>query len=164
MPDKPIETLSCPLQNHWTSFRLVDEHGQGRPYAGLLYKVHDQTGAIHTGTLDEDGYAKVVDLPCGPLLLDLSTPCDTTVDLTYHLLIHRESFRLPLTNLQIAAEQSPFGPRNAAGQTYLAQERAAAEGARFYRVEVRDFVEATAHLPDQDRDWGPRPSPGLKEN
>lgn len=164
MPEQHAEVLNCPLNNYWVSFRLVDEHGQGTPYAGLPYCLYGKSGSVISGRLDEEGYARLDDLFCGPLLLDLSEESKGDTDPWYKHLSLRKSFKLPLTHLQIAAEQSPFGPRNAAGQTYLAQERAAAEGARFYRVEVRDFVEATAHLPDQDRDWGPRPSPGLKEN
>lgn len=164
MPEIQTEVLDCPLNNHWVSFRLVDEHGRGATYADLSYTLHDGAGVVHTGRLDGDGYAKIANLTAGVTLLDLSILDSGKPGSYYEDLTLRPAFSLPLTALQIAAEQSPFGPRNAAGQTYLAQERAAAEGARFYRVEVRDFVEATAHLPDQDRDWGPRPSPGLKEN
>src|SRR5690606_39982685 len=67
-------------------------------------------------------------------------------------------FAIPLTALQVAAEQSPFGPRNSDGRTYLAEERAATENAKFLRVEVNDFVAAKGHLPDPDIDWRPNRS------
>lgn len=38
-PANQVEALECPLRNHWVSFRLVDEHGQGLPYAGLAYRL-----------------------------------------------------------------------------------------------------------------------------
>ncbi|MFL1553683.1 lipase family protein, partial [Pseudomonas sp. D47] len=47
----------------------------------------------------------------------------------------------------------------------MAQERAEQEDARFFRVEVRDFIvpEAAAHLPDADSSLGPRPQVTLKK-
>lgn len=159
-PANQVEALECPLRNHWVSFRLVDEHGQGLPYAGLAYRLQDKEGQSHTGTLDRNGYARVVNLCGGVSVLDLSTPYTSSPDSWHDVLANRETFNVPLSALQVAAEQSPFGPRHN-GQTYLAKERAVAEGAKFFRVEVSDFVEAAAHLPDPDSGWAPRP-PKLK--
>ena len=64
--------LACPLGNHKVSFRLVDEHGSGRPFAGLPYRLHDSRGQTLTGNLDSDGFAQIVNLHCGPQVLDLS--------------------------------------------------------------------------------------------
>lgn len=51
--------LQCPIRQAWISFRLLDEHGNGRPYAGLSYRVTDRHGFDYSGTLDGDGYAHV---------------------------------------------------------------------------------------------------------
>ena len=162
-PANQIEALDCPLCNNWVSFRLVNEHAQGAPYAGLSYQLHDREGQIYTGTLDNDGFARVDNLFCGVLVLGLATSSSGASGSWYEDLVIRPDFKIPLTALQIAAEQSPFGPRNSGGQTYLAEERAAAEGAKFLRVEVSDFVEARAHLPDPDSEWSPKPAK-LKHN
>lgn len=163
-PTKPVETLQCPQRSHWVSFRLVDEHGQGSPYAGLIYQLHASEGQIFSGVLDDEGYAKVDGLFLGVPTLDLSSQEVGDLDPWYKTLIIRKSFRLPLSAIQIAAEQSPLGPRNSDGKTYLAAERAAAENAKFLRVEVSDFVEAKGHLPDRDPKWQPRPSTDLQQN
>ena len=149
-PANQVEALDCPLRSHWVSFRVVNEHAQGSPYAGLSYQLHGKEGQIYTGTLDNDGFARADNLFCGVLRLDLSTPCNGASGTWYEELIIRPEFKIPLTALQVAAEQSPFGPRHN-GQTYLAKELAVAEGAKFFRVEVSDFVEAAAHLPDPRR-------------
>ena len=153
-----VETLDCPLRGHWVSFRLVDEHGDGRPYAGLPYTLHDSQGQMYGGALDDDGFARIENLNCGPVVLDLSTLDAGELDPWYKVLAIRKAFKLPLTALQVAAEQSPTGPRHADGKTYLAEQRATQEKARFLRVEVSDFAEATKHLPDSDTSWGPRPT------
>lgn len=164
-PAKPtVTTLECPLRSQRVSFRLVDEHGQGSPYAGLSYRLHDKSGQIYEGALDGDGYAQISNLSCGSLILDISSPYVASPDSWYDVLSNRELFAIPLTALQVAAEQSPFGPRNSDGRTYLAEERAATENAKFLRVEVNDFVAAKGHLPDPDIDWRPNPSNDFKQN
>ncbi|WP_300657227.1 lipase family protein [Pseudomonas sp.] len=159
-----VETLDCPLREDWVSFRLVDEHGDGQPYAGLTYTLHDNQGKKFAGSLDSDGFARVDRFHCGPIVLDLSTLDTGNLDWWYEELTIRKAFKLPLTTLQVAAEQSPTGPRRANGRTYLAEERAAQEKARFLRVEVSDFAEATTHLPDSDSAWSPRSSTVLKQS
>jgi len=156
-------TMDCPLRRDWVSFRLVDEHGDGQPYAGLAYQLHDSQGQIYAGTLDGDGYARVEQSYCGPVVLALSDSYKGG-DQWYAGLARRDKFSLPLTALQVAAEQSPTGPRHTNGKTYLAEERATLEKARFLRVEVSDFAEATKHLPDSDSGWSPRPSAVLKQS
>ena len=159
---KPI-TMDCPLRRDWVSFRLVDEHGNGQPYAGLAYQLHDSQGQIYAGVLDGDGYARVEQPYCGPVVLALADSY-TSEDQWYAGLARRDKFSLPLTALQVAAEQSPSGPRRTDGRTYLAEQRAVQEKARFLRVEVSDFAEATKHLPDSDSGWSPRPSAVLKQS
>ncbi|MFL1553651.1 lipase family protein, partial [Pseudomonas sp. D47] len=102
-----FKVASCPLRGHWTSFRLVDEHGEGRPYAGLVYRLIDRQNQEYTGMLDAEGYAKVENFYCGPALLDLSKAYNGSVDPWYEKLKLRDAFPLPLSALQVAAEQSP---------------------------------------------------------
>ncbi|MFN3581230.1 MAG: lipase family protein, partial [Pseudomonas sp.] len=157
-------SLECPLRNQWISFRLVDELAESHAYAGLKYNLRDSQNQVYEGVLDSDGFVLIENLYCGPMLLTLSSLASVFPEPWYEKLVIRESYPLPLTDLQIAAEQSPIGPRrNGESLTYLAEERAAQEDARFYRVEVSDLVEATKHLPDRDDTWQPRPSPGLKQ-
>ena len=167
MSDSPhtdmTETLTCPLRGHWVSVRLVDEHGNGKIYAGLNYVLYDSQGQKYQGSLDEDGFSRIDGIYCGPTVLSFADEYHGQ-DSWYVGLIRREKFALPLLALQVAAEQSPCGPRKSDGKTYLAEERALSENARFLRVEVRDLVEATAHLPDSDSAWWPRPSAVLKRN
>lgn len=156
--------LGCPQRTDWISFRLVDEHGDGKPYAGLSYTLHDSQGQQYPGVLDDDGFAYIDGIYCGPAVLDLASLADGSLDPWHQKLILRNSFKIPLTNLQIAAEQSPAGPRRSDGRTYLAEERAGLESAHFMRVEVSDLVEAKGHLPDPDPAWQPKPSAMLKHN
>ena len=159
-----VEALECPVRNQWVSFRLVDEHGHGSSFSGLSFQLHDSGGKTHSGTLDDNGFAQLENLPCGIPTLDLSANYQGGSDFWHEVLTKRNAFKIPLTALQIAAEQSPFGPRrDTDGLTYLAHERAIAEDAKFFRVEVSDFVEAAAHLPDPDSGWGPKP-PKPKHN
>ncbi len=156
-------SLKCPNRQKVISFRLVDEHGIGKPYAGLAYQLHDSQGQTYAGHLDEDGYAEVSQLYPGVAVLQLSEGYSGN-DAWYTAISSREDFRLPLTALQIAAEQSPSAPRRSDGKTFLAEARAKRECARFLRVEVSDFAEATGHLPERDFTWEPRPSAQLKCN
>ena len=82
----------------------------------------------------------------GAVILQLSESYSGN-DEWYTAISSRENFMLPLTALQIAAEQSPSGPRRSDGKTYLAEARATKECAQFFRVEVSDFAEAKSHLP-----------------
>ncbi|MCQ4313557.1 lipase family protein [Pseudomonas stutzeri] len=153
--------LQCPIRLDRISFRLVDEHGNGQPYAGLAYRITDSQGLDYYATLDDHGYARVDGVHSGPLVL--SFPNDYTGgDPWYTGLYNREYFSIPLSDLQVAAEQSPAGPRHADGQTYLAQERAEKEEAYFIRAEVSDFVESKGHLPTPDANWTTPSS--LKQN
>ena len=159
-----VEKLECPLRGHWVSFRLVDEHGDGQPYAGLTYTLHDSQGQQFNGALDSDGFARVESVRCGPVVLDISALDAGDLDPWYKVLTIRKAYKLPLTALQVAAEQSPTGPRRTDGKTYMAEERATREKGRFLRVEVSDFAEVISHLPRSDSAWHPRPSATLKQS
>jgi uncharacterized coiled-coil protein SlyX len=155
---------TCPKRGYWCSFRLVDEHCDASPYTGLDYTLHDRMGMSYSGTLDAEGYGYLENFYCGPLVLDLSMPYQGFVDPWYGVIQERDAFKLHLTALQVAAEQSPTGPRKN-GQTYLARERAEREQAAFFQVEVRDFTKPgeAAHLPEPDTTLESRPWPNLKE-
>lgn len=139
---------SCPIRGHWASFRLVDEHGRGEPYAGLRYTAYDSQRQVYTGVTDNDGYAKVENYYLGLLFLELSAPYETG-DAWYEHLRDRPRFPIPLTALQVAAEQTPCAHRKI-GDSNPAQLRAQRENAEYYHVQVRDFVSKwnAAHLPE----------------
>lgn len=153
----------CPKRDYWCSFRLVNEQGDSGEYAGLAYALHDRWGDTYSGVLDTDGYARIENFYCGPLRLDFTDPHPESDDSWYNRIATRESFKLPLTALQVAAEQTPIAIRDS-GHPDLAKQRAKQENATFYRVEVRDFVKLAeaAHLPEFDNTLTPRPSPSLK--
>lgn len=153
-------TLQCPLAGNWLSFRLVDEHGKGEPYADLAYELTDNQGILHTGTLDAEGYTRIDNIYAGPALLSFNAP-DPGGDPWYFALMKRKSFPLPLTALQVAAERSPIGPRDASGKTFEAKQRAQNEKATFYRVEVSSLVTVTSHLPVPDATLAPKPADNL---
>ena len=63
---------ACPLREHSTSFQLVDEFGDGKPYTGLTYQIIDHEDIIYTGKLDATGSGKVENHYCGPVELRLN--------------------------------------------------------------------------------------------
>ncbi|GGM20489.1 lipase [Pseudomonas asuensis] len=152
---------NCPLKKAWVSFRLVDEFGQGEPYANLSYSLIDSQGSEHTGTLDERGYAKVEPIYCGPSILRFHEKYKGNIDVWYDDLTHRQGFALPITQLQAVAEQTQ---RRNSNQLSSNPKLAAKENAEFYRVEVRDLVEFTSHLPPASKILAPRPSIRLASN
>lgn len=134
---------ACALRGHWVSFGLVDELGTGAVYGGLPYTVHDSAGQQYKGRLDKDGFAKLQDIYCGPVALvfdDLYSGIETP----YSRLVERKTYPLPITELQVRAEQSRFA--QADGQR-VDNNPANQTADRFYQVEVRDLVRQTAHLP-----------------
>lgn len=140
---------SCPKRGHWASFRLVDEKGKGAAYAGLSFTAYDIQGQTYIGETDCTGFARVDGFYVGPLLIDFSAPYEGSIDPWYDILKLRDAFKLPLTALQVAAEQTPSAHRKPEDKN-LAQLRAKQEGAVYYHVQVRDFVakNAAAHLPE----------------
>ena len=153
--------LQCPTKKHWVSFRLLDEHGEGSTFAGLGFTIEDTHNQQYSGVLDDTGFSGKISTYCGPAMLTF-TASSNSMDDWYKTLTTRKSYRLPITALQVAAEQTPIGPRRADGRTWMAEQRAVEENARFFRVEVSDFVKANKHLPDPDEHWTPRPSTLLK--
>lgn len=155
------KSQQCPLRLHWVSFRLVDEFGRGEPYAGLSYEIFDTSGKTYTGVLDSKGYGRIENIYCGPLRLTLPGPYTGGVDTWYERLMIRDYYALPITALQVAAEQTLRRP---AEQPSPGPALAAQESAEFYRVEVRDLVEVTSHLPPASTTLAPRPSKMLAAN
>jgi hypothetical protein len=141
----PLFQETCPLRGHWASFRLVDEHGKGEPYAGLSFKAYDSQGELYAGETDAEGFAKLEGFYHGPLFLEISAPFEIG-DKWYEDLRDRDNFPIPLTDIQVAAEQTPAAHRKPGDPQLRAQE----ENALYYHVQVRDFVpvSAAAHLPD----------------
>ncbi|MFC6339943.1 lipase family protein [Pseudomonas sp. CCM 7891] len=136
---------ACHLRGHWASFCLVDELGDGKAYGGLPYTLHDSAGHQYYGRLNGEGFAKLDDFYCGPLVLMLDERyCG--IEKPYTDLMTRMTYTLPITELQVRAEKTRFSrddgrpvERNPAQQ----------QADKFYQVEVRDLVRHVAHLPPE---------------
>ncbi len=134
---------ACSLRGHWVSFCLVDELGVGAAYGGLPYTVHDSAGQQYKGRLNGEGAAKLQNIYCGPVVLVFDELYSGT-EQPYQWLMVRPTYELPITELQVRAEQTRF-----AGSDGRRTEgsRAQQTDNRFYQVEVRDLVRHVAHLP-----------------
>jgi len=132
------------MRGEWISFRLVDEFGDAKPYAGLDYVLTDSEGTQHKGILDAEAYARLSGSYSGPLILTLSEPYKGAEKI-YSDLTQRSDYPLPITELQVAAEKTLRRPIGSPGKT--GAYRAAAEKGEFHNVEVRELVEFTKHLP-----------------
>ncbi|MGY2290429.1 lipase family protein, partial [Pseudomonas sp. SDO528_S397] len=139
------QQLACPVRGSSTSFQLVDEFGNGQPYAGLAYQLIDYEDIIYSGTLDETGSGKVLNHYCGVLELRLNHAYRSK-EAPYERLINREHYPLPITELQVRAEHTRFINKNAERTSFNPAHVHAAPSA-FYQVEVRELVEHVAHLP-----------------
>ncbi len=144
---------ACALRGHWVSFCLVDELGVGTPYGGLRYTAHDSAGQQYKGRLNGEGFAKLQDIYCGPVVLVVDDLYSGTEE-PYRRLMTRHVYKLPITELQIRAEQTRF--TSADGQR-IESNPARQPANRFYQVEVRDLVRHVAHLPPiETRMHGPQ--------
>lgn len=133
----------CALSGAWLSFCLVDESGDGKPYGGLRYEVFDSAGGCYKGRLTERGFAKLEGLCKGPVVLVFDASSETRVGY-YSTLQQRKTYPLPITDLQIRAEQTRFSNTNGCPtERHPAGEKAD----QFYQVEVSDLVRHIAHLP-----------------
>ncbi|WP_448652100.1 lipase family protein [Pseudomonas fluorescens] len=134
---------ACPLKGHWASFCLVDETGSGKAYGGLAYTIHDSAGQQYSGRLTGEGFAKLQGFYCGPVVLVLEALYSGN-EAPYFGLSTRKTYKLPITELQVRAEQTHF----VAADGQRAESNPAQHQAdRFYQVEVRDLVRHVAHLP-----------------
>ncbi|RON11679.1 lipase family protein [Pseudomonas frederiksbergensis] len=137
--------LACPAQGQWSSFQLVNEMGDGEPYAGLAYEVIDSEGQSYRGHLDVTGVGKVSNHFAGPIALTFDDEHDRSVEV-YARLMGRRSYGLPISELQVRAEQTRY--RNKDGSR-TDKNPAQACAAAYYQVEVRHLVKHVAHLPPE---------------
>jgi hypothetical protein len=133
----------CALSGAWLSFCLVDESGDGKPYGGLRYEVFDSAGGCYKGRLTERGFAKLEGLCKGPVVLVFDASSETRVGY-YSTLQQRKTYPLPITDLQIRAEQTRFSSTNGRPTE---RHPAGNKADQFYQVEVSDLVRHIAHLP-----------------
>ncbi|UQS16440.1 lipase family protein [Pseudomonas sp. HS6] len=146
---------SCPLRGGWISFRLVDEFGNATPYAGLNYVLTDSEGTKYQGTLDGEAYTRLTGSYNGPLILTLSEPYKGS-EKVYVDLTERQDYPLPITEIQVAAEQTLRRPMGSTSKT--GAYRASSEKAQYHNVEVRDLVEFNKHLPPAAKLSSPVPA------
>ncbi|MBV6826027.1 lipase family protein [Pseudomonas sp. PD9R] len=135
--------LACPLKGNEVSFQLVDEFGDGEPYAGLSYIIQDSAEQQYPGVLDDQGFAKVNDCYRGPVVLTLNRQYQGG-DTWYEKLVVRESYPLPITELQVRAEQTRFFHKDGSRVEHNPARKGSED---FLQVEVRDLVKHGAHLP-----------------
>lgn len=134
---------ACALKGHWVSFCLVDEAGSGKAYGGLPYTLYDSTGCQYDGRLDGEGFARLQGFHCGPVVLKFDG-LYSGVQAPYYQLRTRVAYELPITELQIRAEQTRFSTQDG---RRTEGNPAQPQADRFYQVEVRDLVRHVAHLP-----------------
>ena len=137
--------FTCPAQGKWTSFQLVDEMGEGQPYAGLAYEVVDTEGHTYKGKLDATGTGKVENHFAGPIALMLDEGY-AGESLPYEDLQKRQHYPLPITELQVRAEQTRYFHKDGS-RTQSNPAQACADF--FCQVEVRHLVDHVAHLPPE---------------
>ncbi|AZD22439.1 Lipase family protein [Pseudomonas chlororaphis subsp. aurantiaca] len=137
--------FTCPVQGKWTSFQLVDEFGEGQPYAGLSYKVIDTEGYTYTGKFDGTGKGKVDNHFAGPIALIIDQEY-AGESVPYEDLKKRLHYPLPITELQVRAEQTRYAHQDGS-RTQSNPAQACADS--FFQVEVRHLVEHVAHLPPE---------------
>ncbi|NUU34982.1 lipase family protein [Pseudomonas sp. C2B4] len=135
--------LACPLRGHWTSFQLVDEFGDGKPYGGLSYTAVDSVGQAFSGRLNGEGFAKVENHYRGPVVLTMDAP-HSRIHKLYARLMDRIHYPLPITELQVRAEQTRFFHEDGFRREH---NPAIKDADVFLQVEVRDLVRQGAHLP-----------------
>ena len=136
---------ACPLRGHSTSFQLVDEFGDGKPYAGLTFEITDYEDTIYTGKLDATGSGKVDNHYCGPVVLKLNQPFKGAEAL-YKDLRTRPHYPLPITELQVRAEKTRFFNKSGV-RTQANPAKDLAAPAAYYQIEVSELVKHVAHLP-----------------
>ncbi len=144
--DRPAfsdKMFACPQKGHWVSFQLVDEFGDGTPYADLAYTLQDSAEQKYTGVLDAEGFAKVGDCYRGPVVITMDSPSTTTTQ-PYRRLLDRNFYPLQITGLQVRAEQTCFFHKDGFPVEHNPALKA---GDTFIQVEVRDLVKQRAHLP-----------------
>lgn len=144
---------SCPLKGQWISFQIVDEFGNGKPYAGLGYTLQDSAEQLYTGVLDEEGYVKIHNCYRGPAILKVDNEYSGQ-EKPYVRLKKRPSYKLPITELQVRAEKTHFFHKDGFRTEHNPANK---NDGNFIQVEVRDLVKNGAHLPPVvDRHYPPK--------
>ncbi|MFL6923290.1 lipase family protein, partial [Pseudomonas marginalis] len=138
---------ACALHGGWLSFCLVDESGDGKAYGGLRYEVVDSAGQRYKGHLNGEGFARLEGQCRGPVVLVLDAPYEAGRGY-YSTLQQRDSYPLPITDLQVRAEQTRFSSVDGR-RTESNPGRQSSD--RFYQVEVSDLVRHIAHLPPVEK-------------
>ncbi|WP_338506997.1 lipase family protein [Pseudomonas poae] len=134
---------ACALSGDWLTFCLVDTAGNGKSYGGLAYTINDSAGRQHQGRLNGEGFARVEGFFCGPVVLMLEDSYSGNA-MPYQRLMTRADYALPITELQVRAEQALFPDQ----ENLLVEPSPARKKAdHFYQVEVSDLVRHSAHLP-----------------
>lgn len=136
---------ACPLRGHSTSFQLVDEFGDGKPYAGLTYEIIDYEDIVYTGKLDATGSGKLDNHYCGPVVLKLNQLFKGSEAL-YKDLRARPHYPLPITELQVRAEKCRFFNKSGV-RTQANPAKDLANANAYYQIEVSELVQHIAHLP-----------------
>ncbi len=136
---------ACPRRGQATSFQLVDEFGDGKPYAGLTYEAVDYEDIVYTGKLDSSGSGKVLDHYCGPVTLKLSQFYQGKEEI-YARLKERPHYPLPITELQVRAEKTRFFHKTGT-RTQANPAKDLSETDAYCQVEVSELVKHIAHLP-----------------
>ncbi|MFJ2318660.1 lipase family protein [Pseudomonas sp. NPDC087817] len=139
--------VPCPARGTKVSFRLVDETGDGNPYAGLKYVVTDSAEQRYEGTLDATGFGEVLNHYEGPVVLTVDQPYAGAED-AYTWLMSRPNYPVKISELQVRAEKTRFvrddGMR-------VENNPAKAKADQFFHVEVRHLVEKVSHLPRESK-------------
>ncbi|MHC8339437.1 lipase family protein [Pseudomonas sp. HLT2-19-2] len=154
---KPVQPLltdtkqACPLRGTWVSFQLVNESGDGKPYAGLAYKLVDSAEQSHEGILDAEGFAKICDHYEGPVVLTVDSAYKGG-DKYYKSLMTRPSYPLKITELQVRAEATRFIRKDGLS---VENNPAKAKADQFFQVEARHLGQQYAHLPPESKSKHP---------
>jgi hypothetical protein len=125
----------------------VDESGNGKPYAGLPYKLVDSAEQSHEGILDSEGFAKVCDYYEGPVILTVDSAYKGD-DTLYKSLMTRPSYPLKITELQVRAETTRFIRKDG---LRAEDNPAKAKADQFFHIEVQHLVQKYAHLPPESK-------------
>lgn len=135
--------LVCPRRGCRTSFQLVDELGNGAPYAGLFYEVVDCEGEVYSGALDTQGMGVVENHYEGPVSVRFDSEYTGGEEL-YRDLLLRKNYPLKITELQVRAEQTRYVNHDS---TRTTSNPAGEHADYFLQVEVRELVRHGCHLP-----------------
>lgn len=134
---------ACTVRGDWLSFCLVDEYGDGKAYGGLKYEIFDSVGQRYAGRLNGDGFVRLEGHCRGPVVLVFDAMYQE-LGSYYSTLQRREKYPLPITDLQVRAEQTKFST-SSGEQTESNSARQKPD--HFYQVEVSDLVRQGSHLP-----------------